>query len=80
MLMFNSTIILELLTGLLKEKFPQLKTKEVVDLVGLSVLLPLLSHSFYLKDKLYLYHNNNLLTVQENMEIKVAMVDSTIKV
>jgi hypothetical protein len=78
--MFNSTIILELLTGLLKEKFPQLKTKEVVDLVGLSVLLPLLSHSFYLKDKLYLYHNNNLLTVQENMEIKVAMVDSTIKV
>jgi len=78
--MFNSTIILELLTGLLKEKFPQLKTKEVVDLVGLSVLLPLLSHSIYLKDKLYLYHNNNLLTVQKAMEIKVAMVDSTIKV
>jgi hypothetical protein len=68
------------LTGLLKEKFPQLKTKEVVDLVGLSVLFLLLSHSIYLKDKLYIYHNNNLLTVQGAMEIKVAMVDSTIKV
>jgi hypothetical protein len=67
------------LIGQPKERFLQLKTKETVDHVGLSVQLVYYNHGPYLVVKLLIYPNSNWLTALNHTETKDAMEDLTIK-
>ena len=64
-----------MLTGLLKEKFQKLKTKDNVDHAGPSQLLELSNPSIFSRDKVLVFLSNNSLTAQDLKETKDAMVD-----
>jgi hypothetical protein len=63
------------LIGPHKEKFQELKTKEVVDHAGHSLLLELFNHGLFSNLPHGTSQNNNLLIAQEAMETKDATVD-----
>lgn len=63
------------LTGLLRVEFLQLRTKEVVDPAGLSLLQELWNQLLKSEDKLLVSLNNNWLTAADPKETKDAMED-----
>lgn len=71
-MLYKLTVIL---IGLPKEWLVKLKTKQIVDHVGPSVLLELCNPGLSKTVKQSIYLNNNLLTVVEAMETKDAMED-----
>jgi hypothetical protein len=72
----TNTKLLAILIGVLGEEFLELKTKEDVDLAGLSLPQVLCNHGPWLKEKeVSIFQNNNLLIAQDHKEIKDAMED-----
>ncbi len=70
-----TTRLLEILTGPLKEKLPQLRIKDNADHAGPSQPLEFWNHGSSSRDKEPTSQSNNWLTAQDPKEIKDATVD-----